>query len=48
LLFRPEDPDDLARAILQQIRKPVILDIPVPVWDDLAASLEGFFLDMTA
>jgi glycosyltransferase involved in cell wall biosynthesis len=47
-LFRPEDPDDLARAILQQIRKPVILDMPVPAWDDLAAGLEGFFLDMTA
>lgn len=41
-LFTPGDARDLARAILGQFRDPVVLDLPVPSWDDLAGELEKF------
>ncbi len=39
LLFAPEDPDDLVRAILGQLADPIIPELAVPTWSDQAREL---------
>jgi teichuronic acid biosynthesis glycosyltransferase TuaC len=42
-LFEPENVDDLAATLRGQINNPTILSLPVPTWNDLGATLDGFF-----
>jgi glycosyltransferase involved in cell wall biosynthesis len=44
LLFAPDDPRSLARAVRHQLAKPVIVEAKVPAWADMAERLENFFL----
>jgi glycosyltransferase involved in cell wall biosynthesis len=41
-LFRPEDPDDLVRAVTSQLDQPCRVSTPAPDWNDLGAKLDMF------
>lgn len=43
-MFTPGDSFDLVRALRRQIENPVVLDVPIPTWDDLSGILEKFFI----
>lgn len=43
ILFQPDDPTDLARALLQQIRRPSKTTFPARTWNDLSSDLADFF-----
>jgi hypothetical protein len=42
-LFRPEDPDDLVRAVTNQLDQPCRVSTPAPDWNELGAKLDMFF-----
>lgn len=44
LLFAPDDPQSLARAVRRQLAKPLVVEAKVPTWADMAELLENFFL----
>lgn len=46
-LFDPEDDEDIYRAITHQLGEKCIPTTPVPDWDAVAHSLEGFFEAVT-
>ncbi|HSW53041.1 MAG TPA: glycosyltransferase [Sulfuricaulis sp.] len=41
-LFRPEDPEDLVRALEDQLDRPCRVSTPAPGWDELGARLDMF------
>lgn len=47
-LFRPEDPDDLVRALEAQLDNPCRVSKPVPEWDELGARLDIFLRQIVA
>ncbi|HVO95448.1 MAG TPA: glycosyltransferase [Terriglobales bacterium] len=44
LCFMPGNPQSLALAVGRQLANPIVLDLPVPAWTDMAKELESFFL----
>lgn len=42
ILFEPGDAADFSRAARRQLDRPVLPDVPVPNWDDIAAKLDEF------
>ena len=47
LLYRPDDPKDLARAVLAQLSVPVIPEVPIRDWAELIAMIEPELLALT-
>jgi len=46
-LYKPDDPDDLGRAIRYQLDAVRVATKPVPDWNDIAGMFEGFLLNLT-
>jgi glycosyltransferase involved in cell wall biosynthesis len=47
-LYQPDDPASLMEALRRQLQSPQVPRLPVPDWDELAASLDGFLSDLGA
>lgn len=45
-LFEPENPENLASTIRQQLKNPTLVELSVPTWRQSAAKLADFFADI--
>jgi glycosyltransferase involved in cell wall biosynthesis len=41
LLYSPGDADDLTRVLLRQLASPVLVDMPIPTWEDQAKKMKS-------
>jgi len=47
-LFQPENPVSLVQAIRRQLKHKIVVEIPVPSWNDSARRLSAFFQQLLA